>query len=208
MLSFFAEKNFSTLAALTTVSNTTSTTIHCAAWRQRLEFCNFLVMIILKIFLAPIKFAKKIRLFSWFGFQILAVENALQSKTEFLRDAFGKRYLLRHLTKTIARKSLILEIGYTITQIQCFWQEVHVINFFPKVYSLKNFIEHFFGQVEISSGKQTYDTTCPTGKLIKKLISTPAMELKWLLFWKKLKKFPSGLRLRPLIPVCDIFELH
>ena len=77
-------------------------------------------MIILKIFLAPIKFAKKIRLFSWFGFQILAVENALQSKTEFLRDAFGKRYLLRHLTKTIARKSLILEIGYTITQIQCF----------------------------------------------------------------------------------------
>ena len=30
----------------------------------------------------------------------------------------------------------------------------------------------FFGQVEIFSGKQTFDITFPTGKLLKKLIST------------------------------------
>ena len=30
----------------------------------------------------------------------------------------------------------------------------------------------FFGQVEIFSGKKTFDKTCPTGKLSKMLIST------------------------------------
>ena len=30
-----------------------------------------------------------------------------------------------------------------------------------------------FGQVKISLGKKTLDITCPTGQLLKKLISTP-----------------------------------
>ena len=31
------------------------------------------------------------------------------------------------------------------------------------------------GQDEISLGKWTFDITCPTGKLLKKLISTPGL---------------------------------
>ena len=54
--------------------------------------------------LAFITFAKK--------FKIFAIENALQPKNQFLRDAFGKSYLLRHFTITIVLKNLILEIGY------------------------------------------------------------------------------------------------
>ena len=49
-------------------------------------------------------------------------------------------------------------------------------NFFPKINSLKTHCANFFfGQVEISLGKEAFDTTCPTGKLLKKLISTPTL---------------------------------
>ena len=52
----------------------------------------------------------------------------------------------------------------------------HILQiFFQKLIALKLLFCIFCGQVEISSGKQTYDITCPTGKLIKKLISTPSL---------------------------------
>ena len=45
--------------------------------------------------------------------KIFAVENALQSNNQFLHNTFGKSYLLRHVTITIAHKDIILKKGYT-----------------------------------------------------------------------------------------------
>ena len=60
--------------------------------------------------LAPITFAKNFQLSKWcIVSKIFAIENALQSKNQFLRNAFGKSYLLRSLTIAIAHKNLILE---------------------------------------------------------------------------------------------------
>ena len=42
-----------------------------------------------------------------------SIKNSLQSKNQFLRNAFGKSYLLHQLIRTIAHKKLILEIGCT-----------------------------------------------------------------------------------------------
>ena len=60
--------------------------------------------------------------------------------------------------------------------------EKYFTSFFPKVNSLKTYCAYFsFGQVEIFMGKQTVNITCPTGKLLKKLISalslTPSLNL-------------------------------
>ena len=56
---------------------------------------------------------------------MFAIENAFQSKNQFLRDAVGKSYLLRHLTITITHQNLILEIGHTYAKkhsLQIFFQ--------------------------------------------------------------------------------------
>ena len=42
--------------------------------------------------------------------------------------------------------------------------------------NLKFSVSIYFGQVEIFSGKQMFDITCPTCKLLKKLISSPDQE--------------------------------
>ena len=89
---------------------------------------------------ASITFAKKLMLVS----KIFAIENAWQSKDRFLRYAYRKSYLLRHLTTTIAHKNLILEIGYTYYAISRFLPKSTVYNFFPKVNSFKTYCVYFF----------------------------------------------------------------
>ena len=78
--------------------------------------------------LAPIIFAKIFGFLAGVVFKIFAIENALQSQTQFLRNAFGKSSLLHYITITIAHKKLFLEIGYVFVfthTFQCFFQEVH-----------------------------------------------------------------------------------
>ena len=48
--------------------------------------------------LAPLTFAKKFGFLAGVVSKIFTIENALQSKNQFLRDAFGSGYLLRQLT--------------------------------------------------------------------------------------------------------------
>ena len=64
--------------------------------------------------------------------KIFAIKNALQSKNQFLRDAFGKSYLLRHLIITIAHKYLILEIGYAYYAHSVFLPKSTFYKFFSK----------------------------------------------------------------------------
>ena len=104
-------------------------------------------MIIFEDFLPPTTFAKNFGLLPGVVSKIFTIENALQSKNQFLRNPFGKSYFLRHLTITIAHKNLILEIRYTvrIMQIQCFCQEGSTFYiFFPKVNIFKTYCANFF----------------------------------------------------------------
>ena len=107
--------------------------------------------------LAPITFAQNFGFLAGVFSKIFATENALQSKTQFLRDAFRKSYLLRNLTITIAHKNLLLEIGYTYYTNSVFLPRSTFYNFFPKIInSLKTYCACFFvffGQLELSSGK-------------------------------------------------------
>ena len=54
--------------------------------------------------LAPTTFAKNFGFLADVVSKIFAIENALESKDQFLRNAFEESYLLRHLTTTIAHK--------------------------------------------------------------------------------------------------------
>ena len=54
--------------------------------------------------LVPTTFAKIFGFLADVVFKIFAIENALKSKDQFLRNAFGESYLLRHLTITFAHK--------------------------------------------------------------------------------------------------------
>ena len=53
--------------------------------------------------LAPITFAKKFGFLAGVASKTFPIESALQSKNQFLHNAFGESYLLRHLTITIAQ---------------------------------------------------------------------------------------------------------
>ena len=120
VLSFFSEKYFPTLAALTSVSNVTSTTIPCAALQHQnfAIFCNNYF----EDLVAFITFAKNFGFLAGVVSETFVIENALQSKTQFLHNPCGKSYLLCHRTLTIAHKNLILEIASPTCgmQIQCF----------------------------------------------------------------------------------------
>ena len=147
----FSEKNFPILAALTAVSNITSTNpaLHEDSVKNFAIFCYDYC----EDLLAPITFAKKFGFLAGVVSKIFAIENALQSKNQFLRNAFGKSYLLRHLTKTIARKNVILEIGSTYYPNSMFLPRSTFYNFFSKSKQPQNlWCLFFFGQ-EISSGK-------------------------------------------------------
>ena len=98
-------------------------------------------------FLASVTFEKYFDFLAGVVSKIFAIENALQSKHQFLRNAFGKSYLLRHRTITIALNNLNLQIGYAnvfTCTFECFCQEVHFTTFFPKVNSLKTYCAYFF----------------------------------------------------------------
>ena len=53
---------------------------------------QYFVMIILKIFLAPITFAKNFGFLAGVVSQIFAIDNVLKSRNQFLRDALEKSY--------------------------------------------------------------------------------------------------------------------
>ena len=106
--------------------------------------------------LALITFTKKFGFLAGIVFKIFAIENALQSKINFWRDAFGKSYLLRHLIITIARKNLVLEIGCTYYENFSVFAEKYILQLFSKGKQHQNLMRlffFFFGQVEIFSGK-------------------------------------------------------
>ena len=94
--------------------------------------------------LAPITFPKNFSFLAGVVSKTFAIENALQSKNQFLSNAFGKSYLLRHLTMTNAHKNFIIEIGYTYYASSVFLLKNIFPNFFPKVNSLKTHCEQFF----------------------------------------------------------------
>ena len=101
-------------------------------------------MIILEDLLAPIAFAKNFGFLAGVVSKIFAIENALQSKNQFLRNPFGKSYLLRHLTTTIAHKNLLLEIGYTYYANSVFLpRRKYILHFFPKVNVFKTYCAYF-----------------------------------------------------------------
>ena len=69
------------------------------------NFCNFFCNDYFKDLLASITFAKSFGLLVGVVSKIILFENSLQSKNQFLRNAFAKRYLLRDFTITIAHKN-------------------------------------------------------------------------------------------------------
>ena len=73
---------------------------------------------------ARITFGKNFGFLAGVVSKIFAIENALQTKNQFLCNAFEKNYLLRHLKTTIAHT--------LIMHIQCFCPEVHFTNFFQR----------------------------------------------------------------------------
>ena len=88
-----------------------------------------------------------------------------------------KSYLLRHIYIPITHKNFIVE-DTRILQIQYFFpKNKYILRIFFKVKQTSKLIivSICFGQVGISSGKQAFDITCPTNKLIKKLIPTPVV---------------------------------
>ena len=106
---FFSEKDFPTLAALIIVSNITSTTIYTLrCMKATSRILQFFCYDYFEDVLAPITFAQNFGFLAGVVSKIFATENALQSKNQFLRDAFRKSYLLRNLTITIAHKNFIL----------------------------------------------------------------------------------------------------
>ena len=103
--------------------------------------------------LAPITFAPNFGFLAGVVSKIFAIENALQSKNQFLRDALGKSYSLSNLTTTIAYKNLILEIGYTYYTNLVFLPRSTSYKFFPKIQPQNLLCLFFFRQVEIFLGK-------------------------------------------------------
>ena len=81
---------------------------------------------------APMTSAKNFSFLADEVSKTFAIKNALQSKNQFLRNAFGKSYLFCHLTITIARKNLIPEIGYMFYADSVFSPRTALYKFFSK----------------------------------------------------------------------------
>ena len=62
-------------------------------------------MVIFEDLLGPLTFAKNFGFFIGVVSKMFAIENPLQSKNQFLCNAFEKNCLLRHLTIAIAHKN-------------------------------------------------------------------------------------------------------
>ena len=71
---------------------------------------------------------------------MFAIENGLQ----LIAYTFGKSFLLRHFTITIAHKNLILEIGYTYYANSVFLPESTFYNFFSSGKQPQNLLYLFF----------------------------------------------------------------
>ena len=121
------------LAALTAVSNIQvryNYTLRCMTTTSRiLQYfcCGYF-----KDLSAPITCAKNCGVLAGVVSKIIAIENALQSNNQFLHNAFGKSYLLRHVAVTIALKKLDYQ------------KRIHVFckfSIFAKKYILQTFIQ-------------------------------------------------------------------
>ena len=104
--------------------------------------------------LASITFSKNFGFLAGVVSKIFAIENALQSKYQFLRNVCGKSCYLRHLTITIVHENLILETVHTYYVNSVFLPRSIFYNFFSKNKQPQNVLcLFFFGQVEIFSSK-------------------------------------------------------
>ena len=95
--------------------------------------------------LAPIIFAKIFGFLAGVVFKIFAIENALQSQTQFLRNAFGKSSLLHYhnnRAQKVVSRNRIRVCFYTY--ISVFFPRSTFQNFFSKVNSLKTYCAYFF----------------------------------------------------------------
>ena len=128
--------------------------------------------------LAPITLAKNFLLFSCAVSKIFAIENAFAiEKSIFALRNWKKLFITSPYHNNSAQKLDFRNRLNVLCKFSVF-AEKYFTNFFPKVNSLKAYCAYFsFGQVEIFSGKQTFDITCPTDKLWKKLISIP--DINW-----------------------------
>ena len=136
---------------------------------SRQEFCKFFCCDCFEDLLAPITFTKNFGFRAGIVFKIFAIESALQTKNQFLRNAFGKSYLLRHHSITIVLKNLVLEIGYTYYANSVFSLRSAFYNFFLKANSLKPYCANFFsGKLKFSRASR-HLISLPKGQVVKKV---------------------------------------
>ena len=150
-------KKFSTLAALTAFSNTTSTTIPCAALRQREEFCDFFY-----------NFYKKFWLFSWCSFQKIRNWKCIVIKKPTSAKCIWKKLIITSTYhNTIAHNNLILEIGYTYNANSVFLPRSTFYKFFSEgIFFRASW--NFLGQVDIRYH-------LPDGQVAKKVKFNPCV---------------------------------
>ena len=141
---FSSDKNFSMVAAFTAVLNITikTNTLRCMMTTTRI--LQFFCYDYFENLLAPITFAKSFGFLAGVVSKIFAVENSLQSKNQFLGNAFGKSNLLRHFTITIAHKNLIFEIGCTYYANSVFLPRSTFYKFFSKSKQPQHLLRLFF----------------------------------------------------------------
>ena len=81
--------------------------------------------------LAPITFAKNFGFPARIVYKIFKIKNAFQSKNQFLRNAFGKSYLLRHLHNNRAQKLDSRNRIYVLCKFSVFAKK-YILQFFFK----------------------------------------------------------------------------
>ena len=97
---------------------------------SRQEFCKFFCYDCFEDILAPITFTKNFSFLAGVVSKIFVIESALPSKNQFLRNAFGKSYLLHHNFVTIVHKNLVLEIGYMYYANSVFFSKKCILQIF------------------------------------------------------------------------------
>ena len=148
---------------------------------------QYFVMIILKIFLAPITFAKNFGFLAGVVSQIFAIDNALKSRNQFLRDALEKSYriiiIMSPYNNNRAQKLDSRNRIYTVIHVlanSVFLPRSTLYKFYFKGKQFQNLLCLFFsGKLKFpQASKHMIYITCLTGKFLKKLILTTAPEEK------------------------------
>ena len=128
----FSKKTFPMLTVWIAVSNITSLTIPCAAWRQCQEFLIFLLWIFWRSFSSD-NFCKNFGFLAGVVSKIFAIKNALQPNNQFLRNAFRKSCLLPHLyRKNHAQKLAPRNRIHVLCKFNVFAKKDILQTFFPR----------------------------------------------------------------------------